>query len=75
MKALARWDRICREKTPLSKRRRWKSTEGTGDALNVELDDGVCSSPTAARSKELQAKTVRENSERGLQVLDSSMGE
>lgn len=49
-------------------------TEGGGNTLTAEVGDWVCSSPTAARSQELQAVTVCENSARGLEVRDPVMG-
>lgn len=49
-------------------------TEGGGNTLTAEVGDWVCSSPTAARSQELQAVTVCENSARGLEVRDPAMG-
>lgn len=49
-------------------------TEGGGNTLTAKVGDWVCSSPTAARSQELQAVTVCENSARGLEVRDPVMG-
>lgn len=51
-----------------------KHSEGTGNTLTVEVGEWTCSSPTAARSEELQAVTVCEDPERGLEVRDPVMG-
>lgn len=51
-----------------------KQSEGTGNTLTAEVGDWTCSSPTFARSEELQAVTVCEDPERGLEVRDPVMG-
>ena len=51
-----------------------KDTEGGGNTLTAQVGDWVCSSPTFARSEELQAVTVCEDPERGLEVRDPVMG-
>lgn len=51
-----------------------KDTEGGGNTLTAQVGDWVCSSPTYARSQELQAATVCEDTERGLQVHEPLMG-
>ena len=50
-----------------------KMTEGQGNTLIVEIGNWVCSSPSSARSKELQAKTVCEDPVRGAEVRDPVM--
>lgn len=43
-------------------------SEGTGNAMYVEFDGWVCSSPTYGRSQELKAKTVCDHEDRGIRV-------
>lgn len=43
-------------------------SEGTGNAMYVQFDGWVCSSPTYGRSQELQATTVCDHDERGIEV-------
>lgn len=43
-------------------------SEGTGNAMYVEFDGWVCSSPTYGRSQELKAKSVCDHEDRGIRV-------
>lgn len=50
-----------------------KDSEGQGNTLAVSIGEWNCSSPSYARSQQLQASTVCENTHKGLEVRDPVM--